>query len=166
MWISHMINPGAANAVSARHRFIDDYIESFVNDGLEQLVILGAGYDCRAFRMDELKKGITVFEVDHPATQDKKKQVLNTVLDEIPGHVVFVPYQLEEKKFGEQLLEQGYDKSKKSLFRRNTWLLLKERLFLKTFSLMFDKRRFLRTKQNYTFRISTILLLIFNYLFC
>ena len=66
--------------------------------------------------MDELKKGVTVFEVDHPATQDKKKQVLNTVLDEIPDHVVFVPYQLEEKGFGEQLLEQGYNKSKKSLF--------------------------------------------------
>jgi len=111
-----LINPGATNTVSARLRFIDDYIKTFVKDGLEQLVILGAGYDCRAYRMDELKKGITVFEVDHPATQNQKKLVLNNILHEIPNHVVFVPYQLEEEGFGEQLLEHGYNKSKKSLF--------------------------------------------------
>jgi methyltransferase (TIGR00027 family) len=66
--------------------------------------------------MGELKKGITVFEVDYPATQDQKKRVLNKILNEIPNHVVFVPYQLEEKGFGDKLLKQGYDKNKKSLF--------------------------------------------------
>ncbi len=116
MWITHMINPGAANTVSVRVRFIDDYIKTFVKAGLEQLVIMGAGYDCRAYRMEELKSGITVFEIDYPATQDQKKQTLNTILDKTPDHVVFVPYQLEEKGFAEQLLKQGYDKSKKSLF--------------------------------------------------
>ncbi len=116
MWITHMINPGATNTVSVRHRFIDDYIKTCVKDGLEQLVIMGAGFDCRAYRMEELKKGVTVFEVDHPATQDQKKQVLSTILDKTPNNVVFVPYQLEEKGFVKQLISQGYDKSKKSLF--------------------------------------------------
>ncbi|MCP4551341.1 MAG: class I SAM-dependent methyltransferase, partial [Bacteroidetes bacterium] len=116
MWITHLINPGAVNTVSVRLRFIDDYIKTCIKDGFEQLVILGAGYDCRAYRMEELKNGVTVFEVDYPAIQNQKQHVLDRVLDKMPNHVVFVPYQLEEKGFGEQLLEQGYDKNKKSLF--------------------------------------------------
>jgi len=116
MWITHLINPGAANTVSARVRFIDDHIKTCVKEGLEQLVILGAGYDCRAYRMEELKKGVTVFEIDHPATQDKKKQVLKTILEKLPNHVLFIPHQLENEEFGKQLMDQGYDKNKKSLF--------------------------------------------------
>jgi methyltransferase (TIGR00027 family) len=116
MWLTEFMNPGAANTVCIRLRFIDDYIKTCIKDGLKQFVILGAGYDCRAYRMEELQNGVTVFEVDYPATQDKKRHVLDTLLDEVPDHVVFVPYQLEEKGIGEQLFEMGYDKSKKSLF--------------------------------------------------
>ncbi len=116
LWISHIINPGATNTVPLRLRFIDDYIKTCIKDGLEQLVILGAGFDCRAYRMEELKDGVTVFEVDYPATQDHKRNVLNTIMSETPDHVVFVPYQLEEKGFATQLLARGYDKNKKSLF--------------------------------------------------
>ena len=116
MWTAEFMNPGAANTVCIRLRFIDDCIKSCIEEGLEQLVILGAGYDCRAYRMEELKGSVTVFEVDFPATQDKKRRILDAVLGEIPDHVVFVPYQLEKEGFGEQLVEMGYDKRKKSLF--------------------------------------------------
>jgi methyltransferase (TIGR00027 family) len=116
MLITHLINPGATNTVSARVRFIDEYIKTCVANGLEQLVILGAGYDSRAYRIEELKNGTRIFEVDHPATQDQKKHVLNNLVDKIPDNVVFVPYQLEEKGFGEKLFEHGYDKNKNSLF--------------------------------------------------
>ena len=116
MGITHLINPGATNTVSARLRFIDDYIKTCIENGLEQLVILGAGFDCRALRMKELQKGVTVFEVDYPATQEKKQDVLKTILDDIPDHIIFVPYQLEDKGFGGQLMKKGYDKNKKSLF--------------------------------------------------
>ncbi|MCG8686881.1 MAG: SAM-dependent methyltransferase, partial [Desulfobacterales bacterium] len=116
MGITHLINPGATNTVSARLRFIDDYIKTCIENGLEQLVILGAGFDCRALRMEELQKGVTVFEVDYPATQEKKQDVLKTILEDIPDHIIFVPYQLEDKGFGGQLMKKGYDKNKKSLF--------------------------------------------------
>ena len=116
LWLGNLINPGGPNTVAARVKFIDEYIKSCIKDGLEQLVIMGAGYDCRPYRMEELKKGVKVFEVDHPATQGKKKQVLNTVLDDIPDNVVFVPYRLEEEGFGRKLLELGYDKTQKALF--------------------------------------------------
>jgi len=39
----------------------------------EQLVILGAGLDSRAWRLDDLKDTV-VFEVDHPSTQAWKRE--------------------------------------------------------------------------------------------
>jgi len=50
---------------------IDDAIRSAPDRG--QLVILGAGLDARAWRMDELRDTV-VFEVDHPATQAAKRE--------------------------------------------------------------------------------------------
>jgi len=108
--------PGATNAVVARVRFIDEYIKICVNKGLEQLVILGAGYDCRAYRMPELETDIIVFDVDHPATQKEKVDKLTSISKTLPNHVVFVPYQFEKQGFQEKLIEMGYDTKKKSLF--------------------------------------------------
>jgi len=47
--------PGAGNSIVARVRYFDDVVNSSVGDGLEQLVILGAGYDTRAYRIEGLK---------------------------------------------------------------------------------------------------------------
>ena len=116
LWLGNLYNPGGSNAVAARATFIAEYIKTCLADGIEQLVILGAGYDCRAYRMEELKTGVGIFEVDHPATQDQKKRILNRVCNGMPNSVGFVPCRLEDNGIGEQLIERGYDKSKKSLF--------------------------------------------------
>ncbi len=59
--------PGAVNSIVARVRYFDDVVKSSMCDSLKQLVILGAGYDTRAYRIDELKQ-VRIFEVDHPVT--------------------------------------------------------------------------------------------------
>lgn len=115
-WITHLINPGAHNTVPARVRFIDEHIKECHKNGLEQLVILGAGYDSRAYRIDELKDGVKVFEVDHPATQEYKLKILETLFETLSENVIFVPYQLGNEGFKKQLFDKGYDKNKKSLF--------------------------------------------------
>lgn len=61
--------------VQVRSRAIDDALIEFQRAGGAQVVLLGAGFDCRAWRMRELD-GATFFEVDHPATQGKKRAVL------------------------------------------------------------------------------------------
>ncbi|TMQ09507.1 MAG: SAM-dependent methyltransferase [Deltaproteobacteria bacterium] len=58
-----------------RTRLIDDAVRSFVAAGGRQVIVLGAGYDCRALRLPELA-GARVFEIDHPATQRHKLAVL------------------------------------------------------------------------------------------
>ena len=115
-WITHLINPGAHNTVPARVRYIDEHIKTCLQNGLEQMVILGAGYDSRACRLDELKNKVTVFEVDHPATQEQKKKVLETVFETLPENLAFVPYQLGDEGFEQQLFEKGYNENKTSLF--------------------------------------------------
>lgn len=62
--------------MQVRTRVIDDALRAFVAGGGRQLVVLGAGYDCRALRLAELA-GCTVLEVDHPATQGHKRGVLD-----------------------------------------------------------------------------------------
>src|SRR5512147_2997412 len=53
--------PGVTGYLAARDRYIDDVLQGFLKEGLQQLVILGAGYDSRAYRFD-LEK-VTTFEV-------------------------------------------------------------------------------------------------------
>lgn len=66
LWIAYM---------QVRTRLIDDAVRGFVAGGGRQVIVLGAGYDARALRMPELA-GARVLEVDHPATQHHKRNVL------------------------------------------------------------------------------------------
>jgi methyltransferase (TIGR00027 family) len=62
--------------MQVRTRLIDDAVRRFVAAGGRQVVVLGAGYDCRALRLPELG-GAHIVEVDHPATQGHKRAVLD-----------------------------------------------------------------------------------------
>ncbi|UTB32373.1 MAG: class I SAM-dependent methyltransferase [Methanobacterium sp. ERen5] len=106
---------GASNSIVARVRFFDDIVKSSIDDGLEQLVILGAGYDTRAYRIEGLDK-TQVFEIDHPATQKIKIKKIMEIFKSQPGHVTYIPLDLEIDKFGQKFLETDYDSSKKTLF--------------------------------------------------
>ena len=69
-------SPGLAAYVLTRHRFIDDRLRKALAGKLEQLVLLGAGYDSRAYRFAAELKGRPVFEVDFPATSRRKARLL------------------------------------------------------------------------------------------
>ncbi len=77
-----------------KDKYIDDYLQGFLKNDLEQLVILGAGYDSRAYRVYGLKDGIKIFELDRPAIQHVKKENLLEIFKILPDHVTFVPVDL------------------------------------------------------------------------
>src|SRR4029079_4433379 len=64
--------------LQVRTRVLDDLMLSFVRGGGRQVVLLGAGFDCRAARLAGELEGTVVFEIDHPATQAKKRAVLGS----------------------------------------------------------------------------------------
>lgn len=108
--------PGGVGVVLARSRYVDDCLRDCLAEGIGQLVILGAGYDSRAYRFSTLRRDVKVFEVDHPATQRAKTRKLTNLLGSLPGHVVYAPINLMRGALDKGLLESGYDRSLKTLF--------------------------------------------------
>ncbi len=100
----------------ARERHVDEYLRTCLAEGIEQLVILGAGYDARAYRFKLELRGVRAFEVDHPATQQAKLKRLQHVLGRMPAQVVYVPVDFNTQTLGEQLAACGYDERLKTLF--------------------------------------------------
>lgn len=108
--------PGLGNSIRARVRYFDDFVRAAVDEELRQLVILGAGYDTRAYRIEGLKEKVMVFEVDHPDTQSIKIEKIKEIFGSLPDHVIYVPVDFETDNFGERLAVRGYDRSLKTLF--------------------------------------------------
>src|SRR5512136_35492 len=58
LWRAEQISPGTVGCLAGRTRYIDEYLQKCIDDGIEQLVILGAGYDSRPYRFDGLKEKV------------------------------------------------------------------------------------------------------------
>ncbi len=96
---------GLVDHVVLRTKAIDAHLASALRAGIDQLVILGAGLDARAWRLESLKD-VTVFEVDHPATQQYKRKRL---LDKIaPAEIRYVPVDFEKEQFSDALKREGF----------------------------------------------------------
>jgi methyltransferase (TIGR00027 family) len=106
---------GAIGFITARERYIDDFLKTCLSEGLDQVVILGAGFDTRAYRIAGIEK-TRVFEVDHPATQEVKLLRLKKVIDPLPDHVAFIPVDFNTQTLGERLFTNGYNEQGKTLF--------------------------------------------------
>jgi methyltransferase (TIGR00027 family) len=115
-WRNRRILPGMFGGLVARTRYIDDYLLASLKKGVEQVVILGAGYDARAYRFQEVRKLSKVFEVDRPATQQVKMRIIHRVLGGLPEHVTFVPVRFHSENLGAKLLQNGYRTDRKTLF--------------------------------------------------
>ena len=98
-----------ADLAALRSTAIDTAVRRAIAGGATQLVILGAGYDGRAWRLSELS-GVRVFEVDHPATQGEKRVHLSE-LPPASGIVTFVPMDFERDSLGAVLARAGHDAS-------------------------------------------------------
>ena len=114
--VAERVVPGGLWFEVARTRFMDDVMRDELAAGAGQLVILGAGFDSRAYRFRELLEGVGVFEVDHPATSRLKRERLRKIFGELPSHVRYVEVDFETDDLGERLAEAGYDDTGRTLF--------------------------------------------------
>jgi methyltransferase (TIGR00027 family) len=91
-----------------RTRLIDDLVREAIQGGARQLVLLGAGFDSRAYRLEEAR-GMQTFELDHPATQRAKRERLRPKLGHTPENVHFVEVDFEKDNLELKLNQAGFD---------------------------------------------------------
>ncbi len=100
-----------------RTRALDEALLDFVRASGRQVVLLGAGYDARALRFARELRGVSVFEVDHPATQARKKRRVAEV-GTPPAELRYVAWDFERQPVGglpDRLAELGHDRSVRTL---------------------------------------------------
>jgi len=115
-WASLGVRRGFAQAVHVRTRHIDAIFEESLASGANQVVVLGAGLDSRAYRFDKLLAGVRVFEVDFPPTQEYKKSRVKEILGSLPNHVRYAPIDFTKDDLKTVLQSAGYDRRKKTVF--------------------------------------------------
>ena len=113
-WLSEKLAPGFHEHLISRTKFIDELIEKSAVNGIEQYVILGAGYDSRAHRL-KLPSSMKIFEVDQPEVSDNK---LAKLPKELPNseNVTYVNIDFSYQSLTEQLIGAGLDQKKSTIF--------------------------------------------------
>lgn len=106
--------PGARSSAIARTRLLDDAVVAGLAAGARQLVILGAGFDSRAWRLPALR-GLPVFEVDHPATQERKRAALRRAQRVLLEGVRFVATDFDAGDLERAMAAAGYEPSRRTL---------------------------------------------------
>lgn len=98
----------------ARSRFAEDCVAAAVARGIEQYVLLGAGFDTFAYRNPFQQ--LRVFEVDHPATQNAKRRRLAAAQVAVPPNVSYVAIDFANEPLR---IGGGFDAAKPAVF---AWL--------------------------------------------
>jgi methyltransferase (TIGR00027 family) len=107
-------NPGLFGGFVLRTRHLDEVTRRAVRDGATSFVVLGAGFDTRAYRLPELGAA-RVFEVDQGEVVRKKRAALARA--GVPSErVTFVPIDFESEDVAERLAAAGWDRASRTLF--------------------------------------------------
>jgi methyltransferase (TIGR00027 family) len=100
--------------MAARSRYVEDRLAEAVASGVSQYVVLGAGLDTFAYRNPF--PSLHVFEVDFPATQEWKREMLQAAGIELPGNLTLILLDFEHQALAAGLAEAGFDRRKASFF--------------------------------------------------
>ena len=105
--------PGVRTSLIARTRVMDDWVSEAARSGAEQLVLLGAGLDSRAWRLPSLAN-LRVFEVDHPSTSFTKLRRLAELRADV-ARVNFVQVDFDRQRLPDRLQAAGFDPSRPTI---------------------------------------------------
>jgi methyltransferase (TIGR00027 family) len=105
---------GAWSSGVARTRLIDDWIGDAAAAGARQVVLLGAGFDCRALRLPCLAK-IPTFELDRPQLLEEKRRRVGGSLAETHPHLRHIPIDFLHDDVGARLSSGGFVRSMRTL---------------------------------------------------
>jgi methyltransferase (TIGR00027 family) len=99
--------PGIIAHYWNRKRAIESRCRRAIADGVERIVILGAGFDTLALRLCREMPAIEAIEIDHPATQAAKVRALANAAEEVPENLRFISCDLAAELFPTTLFDDG-----------------------------------------------------------
>ena len=108
--------PGLTEYMIARTLYFDRLFTTALNDKVPQIVLLGAGYDSRAYRFANANQRTRIFELDIAPTQNRKKKYLKKAKIHIPPEVRFISIDFNREALGKVLEKAGYRHDRKTLF--------------------------------------------------
>ena len=108
--------PGLNAYMIARTAYFDGLFLDALKNSVPQVVLLGAGYDTRAYRFAEFNQASRVFELDIAPTQNRKKDCLKKAHIDIPGRVKLAPIDFNKDALEKVLKNAGYDDREHTLF--------------------------------------------------
>jgi methyltransferase (TIGR00027 family) len=107
---------GIYEYVIARTKYIDSAFREALARGLDQILIIGAGFDTRALRFREELRGVQVFELDAPVTLEAKIDQYHKRRIAVPPNLMFVPIDFDKESITEKLAQSGFRRGAKTLF--------------------------------------------------
>jgi len=108
-----VLSPGRLQHIALRTKVIDDFVACELALGATQLVLLGAGFDTRAYRLAAAARA-SVFEVDHPATQADKR-ARGALLSPCARAQHFIATDFEREGFAAPLVAAGFSPAARSV---------------------------------------------------
>lgn len=113
---ANVMQPGMYAYLTARTAHLDEVFSQAVAEGVRQVVILGAGFDTRAWRLLPADTPCSVFEFDAPATQGHKRASLEQVSEAPSRQVRYGALDLREVKLETAFTEVGVAPEESTLF--------------------------------------------------
>jgi methyltransferase (TIGR00027 family) len=107
---------GIYEYVIARTKYIDKIFKDSLEDGIDQILIFGAGFDSRAVRFAEDNIRTKIFELDSPHTQNAKINQFKKRHVPIPANTIFIPVDFNLDSASEKLELNGFRRDKTTLF--------------------------------------------------
>jgi len=107
---------GIYEYVIARTKFIDDVFEDSIKQGIEQIVLFGAGFDTRAIRFADINIHTKIFELDTIYTQTAKIEQFKKRNILLPKNTIFIPIDFHVDSITEKLAANGFNRNKTTLF--------------------------------------------------
>jgi methyltransferase (TIGR00027 family) len=107
---------GIVNTLLIRTRFIDEHMVRALDNGATQVVILGAGFDTRAYRYQDRLKEKRVIEVDYRSTQELKRRRVEEALGGLPPNVAYAEIDFKRDALLDVLRNAGWRAEEKTFF--------------------------------------------------
>jgi methyltransferase (TIGR00027 family) len=113
----HAVSKAFRSYMVGRSRYAEDELARAVASGVRQYVVLGAGLD--TFGCRNTNPDLHVYEVDFPATQTWKRELLRQAGIAVPKNLHFVPVDFDTMNLAHELTAAGFDRSRPGFF---SWL--------------------------------------------